>query len=290
MIKMFAFDLDGTLLKSDQSIDVDTLNLLKKLSKEGRKIVLATGRNFSMVEGIVLENELECDLILNSGHEILVDDQKIYYPFEWEVLEKVLNILIENDVYMAIYGRDQKKYSFLSAQQYYDEHIRLSRAVRGDRINKFMHTPLFKYESYTENLITLNTKSDFKSVNILKIDAKTLDKDNHTKSIQQLSQIPNIELSSSFESYIEVTQNNSNKATALLQLAKQYDIQLDEICAFGDSSNDIEMLKTVPHSYAMGNASNEAKKVAKYVTDTNENQGIYKALCEILEEEQKNER
>ncbi|OON92801.1 MAG: hypothetical protein ATN32_09400 [Candidatus Epulonipiscium fishelsonii] len=285
MKKMFAFDLDGTLLKSDQSIDIDTLNLLKELSRQGRKIVLATGRNFSMVEGIVIDNKLECDLILNSGHELIIDDQNIYYPFEWEVLEKVLTILMENDIYMAIYGSERKKYSFLSPQEYYNEHLNLSLAVRGDRIKNFMHTPLFKYESYTENLVKINTKADFKVANILKIDAKTLNKEKHKISIQQLSQIPQVELSSSFESYIEVTQNNSNKATALLQLAKHYDIKLDEICAFGDSSNDIDMLKAIPNSYAMGNASQEIKKAAKYVTDTNENQGIYKALCKILEEE-----
>lgn len=48
--------------------------------------------------------------------------------------------------------------------------------------------------------------------------------------------------------------------------------------AFGDGGNDIPMLMHVPLSVAMGNAKEDVKSIASYVTDTVENDGIYKAM------------
>lgn len=53
---------------------------------------------------------------------------------------------------------------------------------------------------------------------------------------------------------------------------------MTEIMAFGDHYNDIEMLKGVGIGVAMGNAKNEVKQVADFVTNTNEKNGIYEAL------------
>ena len=52
---------------------------------------------------------------------------------------------------------------------------------------------------------------------------------------------------------------------------------MDTYC-FGDSHNDIEMVKNFANGVAMGNATNELKNVSKYITDSNNNHGIYKFL------------
>lgn len=55
--------------------------------------------------------------------------------------------------------------------------------------------------------------------------------------------------------------------------------------AIGDNLNDISMLERVGYPVAMNNATYEVKDIAKYVTDTNENSGVGKAIMKILKEE-----
>ena len=62
------------------------------------------------------------------------------------------------------------------------------------------------------------------------------------------------------------------------QFLKYYDIDLSETMAFGDGGNDIPMLKHVAISIAMGNANDDVKEIANYVTNDVEHDGIIHAL------------
>ena len=56
----------------------------------------------------------------------------------------------------------------------------------------------------------------------------------------------------------------------------------NEIVVIGDGENDISMFKVTPNSIAMGNAVDDIKKEANFVTDTNNNDGLAKVLGKIL--------
>lgn len=58
-------------------------------------------------------------------------------------------------------------------------------------------------------------------------------------------------------------------------------LQKEELIAFGDGENDLEMLKEVGVSVAMENAVNEVKEIATMVTDSNEEDGLVTALSKI---------
>ena len=61
-------------------------------------------------------------------------------------------------------------------------------------------------------------------------------------------------------------------------ILKYYDIPLGETMCFGDGGNDIPMMRHAAVSVAMGNAMDEVKRTAGYVTDTVDNDGVWKAL------------
>lgn len=82
---------------------------------------------------------------------------------------------------------------------------------------------------------------------------------------------------------IEVLTKGVNKAFGLEKLAKELNIQSSEIAAIGDAANDIEMLKYAGLAIAMGNASEEVKAVSYIVTDTNENNGVIKAIDQLIQ-------
>jgi phosphoglycolate phosphatase (TIGR01487 family) len=87
-----------------------------------------------------------------------------------------------------------------------------------------------------------------------------------------------LEISNSSPTNIEINAVGVNKANGLLHVCDRLGISMDEVIAMGDSLNDIEMIKAVGCGVAMGNAQNEIKKAADWITDTNEEDGVAKAI------------
>lgn len=73
-----------------------------------------------------------------------------------------------------------------------------------------------------------------------------------------------------------------SKGNAITELCQKLDINLSQVIGFGDSSNDISMLKVVGKAVAMGNANDDVKAVADEVTLTNDNDGIPHTLKSLL--------
>ena len=73
-----------------------------------------------------------------------------------------------------------------------------------------------------------------------------------------------------------------NKGLALRELTHVMGISMDEVMAIGDSDNDSDMLKIVGMPVVMGNGDEAVKQLAKYVTDTNDNDGVAKAIYEFI--------
>jgi len=82
---------------------------------------------------------------------------------------------------------------------------------------------------------------------------------------------------------VEVLTKGVNKAFGLEKLAQKLNILPSEIAAIGDAANDIEMLEYAGLAIAMGNASEEVKSISDIVTDTNENNGVIKAIDKLIQ-------
>ncbi|MGN0435242.1 MAG: HAD-IIB family hydrolase [Wujia sp.] len=78
--------------------------------------------------------------------------------------------------------------------------------------------------------------------------------------------------------FFELVPRGYSKATGIGFLSTRLNIPLDNIFVFGDSNNDLEMLKYVPNSIAMGVCTPEVEEASSYKTDKVTNDGIYKAL------------
>ena len=89
---------------------------------------------------------------------------------------------------------------------------------------------------------------------------------------------PDLSITTSLVNNIEINSGDAHKGAALLELCRQLDIDPAETMAFGDGLNDLTMLKTAGIGIAMGNAAQQAKDVADFITDTNDNDGVAKAI------------
>ena len=99
---------------------------------------------------------------------------------------------------------------------------------------------------------------------------------------EHLKKIPEITLVSGGYGNLEFTKAGVDKGVALHKLAQILNIAADETMAVGDTENDMAIVKAAHIGVAMGNATDELKAQADYVTDTNENDGVAKAIRHFM--------
>jgi len=82
--------------------------------------------------------------------------------------------------------------------------------------------------------------------------------------------------------YLDITPPGQDKGTFVQAMARRLGIATDAVATIGDMHNDVAMFKASGFSFAMGNANDDVKQCARYVTDSNENEGFAKAIDVIL--------
>jgi Cof subfamily protein (haloacid dehalogenase superfamily) len=95
--------------------------------------------------------------------------------------------------------------------------------------------------------------------------------------------INHLNIYNSKPTYLEVMNKEASKINAVKLLIDRYNIKQDETIAIGDNFNDKEMIAFAGTGIAMGNAPDEVKAVANYITDTNNKDGVYKALGKFID-------
>ena len=91
-----------------------------------------------------------------------------------------------------------------------------------------------------------------------------------------------IEIVSSENDGIDITLKNVSKGNAVKIFTNYYNLSLDNIAVFGDNDNDISMLNVTKNSFAMGNATEEVKNIANFVIDSNNEDGVAKAIKKYI--------
>ncbi|MEK3888328.1 Cof-type HAD-IIB family hydrolase [Bacillus sp. FSL K6-3431] len=99
-----------------------------------------------------------------------------------------------------------------------------------------------------------------------------------------------IEVTQSSPSNVEITFEGMTKAYGVRQICDFLGIDMDQVIAIGDSYNDLKLIEAVGLGVAMGNAEVELKGRANCMTDTNEQDGVAKAICRYIFEEEYRER
>lgn len=112
----------------------------------------------------------------------------------------------------------------------------------------------------------------------LKYGCDSLDSTKLDYIVKELSHYDELELTNSLPTNIEVNPKGVNKASALRKVCEKLDITMNNVLAVGDSLNDIKMIQQAGQGVAMGNAQEAIQKVADYVTDTNDRNGVGKAI------------
>jgi len=287
MIKLIASDMDGTLLNDKHKIDKETVIAIKKAEEAGIVFAISTGREYETVKSVLKENNIKCQCVLMNGAEYRDEEGNILQEIniEQNTATKIIHMLKEEKVTAriftnkGIYTTDTKEealkemvYRTLS----FNPQLTQEEAVEVAKVQ-----PYFTQLKFISNLDEF-LKSDME---IRKFVAFHNNTELITKMKKIIGQLEGIAVSSSFRDNIEITHITAQKGIILAKVAEKMGFKRDEVLVLGDSFNDYSMFTEFTESVAMGNAIPEIKKIAKYITDTNDNLGVAKAIYKVLEEQ-----
>lgn len=251
MIKALFFDIDGTLVSfNTHTIPESTIQAIKKVREKGIKVFIATGRPKLIINNL---GALEFDgyVTMNGAYCFAGKNDVIYKNSIPEEDVKAIVSVIKKKKLTSIFVTEKKMYICYPNWM-------------SDEFSTTLKTPVFP-QIEPEDILG---KEVFQiSPFITPAQEKKL-----------MPQIPHCESGRWHPSFTDIVAVGSGKHNGIDAIINHFDIPLEDTMAFGDGGNDISMLKHVGIGIAMGNASENVKQIADYVTDTVDNDGILKAL------------
>lgn len=250
MVKAIFFDIDGTLVSfKTHQVPQTTFDALYKLKEQGIKLFIATGRG---KDGLDVLNDFPFDGYITLNGQYCYNDQQLIYEntIQKEDLKSLLDYL-EKHPFPCGFTEEHTKY-FNMRDERVDEIHQITHNddhPAGDCSN-VIHHKVYQCMCF--------------------IDEK--------EEQELLKLMPHCTSARWHPLFTDVSPLGGTKQNGINKFLSHYDIDLSETMAFGDGGNDIQMLEHVAIAVAMGNADDEVKKIADYVTDDVDHDGIMKAL------------
>ena len=265
--KLIVTDMDGTLLGSDHQITSENKKALIKLLDKGINVAIATGRWYDSAKLHTEFLQRRIPIIACNGALIKYEDKVIYSNYmDNNVCISIIDILEKHNIYYQCYG-DKALY-----------------CKKMNTINKRFQELHDKMKKEMKLIFDTDLKEYVKNNNILKmIVFEDTNKELLKILKQELKNIIGIEITSSGPDNLEIMNEGVNKGKAVSILCDYLNINKDETMAFGDSYNDLSMLEYVGMGIAMDNADDYIKSRANITTDTNDNDGVAKAIYKFIE-------
>ncbi len=269
-IRLIAADMDGTLLDDEKKIPEENLRVFRECAARGIEIVPATGRTMRGLPD-ELRNLPGCTLCDphkrgtggRSRKNEIIDSCRIPVALAEKIMMMARTSLDEimYDVYIGGIGYTMPEfyndiYKYVSSEG-------LAELVRRTR------------DSVPDNIAYLKERGqDAEKINMF-----FCDMDARKRMREELSKIPGILVSSSIPNNLEINAEGADKGGALIRLAARLGIDREATMSFGDGENDLSMIRMAGIGVAMENGEESVKTAADYITKTNNEAGVAKAIC-----------
>lgn len=266
-IRMIGLDLDGTLLNSEKQLTAYTREVLKKAIEQEIAVVVATGRPFSGVPDELKHFPgMRYALTANGARILDVQKHKVVYEnlLSGEIAEKVIDILKRHHAIHEFFvdGVGYMNEDGLKNVYAYFEDPHMAEYLQSTRI---------PVKDVKEKLQTMKCEVD-------KLQGIFRNQKDKQEALEELNTLSGIVVTAAMDNNLEINKEGTNKGLGLLQLGKSLGISREEIMACGDGGNDVEMLKEVGFAIAMANAYDPVKTAADFVTVSNDEDGVAKAI------------
>ena len=254
--KIVFFDLDGTLLDNNtDKLPQSTLKALNALKAGGVVTVLSTGRDMDTHYSVKYVDMVKPDAIIHSnGSKITIGERLLFdHVIDRKLLREVIDFAKEHDICVG---------TSVGGGDYYT--VPMKKREADMAYNKYLKRNFIDIEELFTEDIKVHTLSFAGDIST---EGKVL-----TGRFNMLSLLP-------FNTGIgaDVIENGFTKADGMYKVCDYFGVPYDHTYAFGDSQNDLHILKAAEVGIAMGNADPVLKAAADYVTDAVDRDGIYNA-------------
>lgn len=269
-IKLIISDLDGTLLHSDKSVSDYSLETIKRVREKGIYFTVNTGRSYEWLGEYIPHIGVKCPLVASNGCEIVHGGtgEHLY----------TASLGYENAAKSISYCLDHKLAFFSETT---DSWILPSYLDNMDIFDGFYpDLPLNGFSM--DKVVKVSDVNRLKELKILKVVVWIINGNEGELLAELTSHMTGVELIHTARNIYEILPENNNKGKSFLKLCDIMGIDPSECCALGDFDNDLPMLKAAGISVAVANAPSRIKDVVDYVTVTNNEDGVAKALNKIF--------
>lgn len=261
-IKLIVMDLDGTLLDDDHvTVPERNIRALRAASQRGVKLAIASGRTWSLLAGATEQLGLMDYALVGNGaavrdihHRCRIYERGIPNPQALELID----LLRREDIPFEVYAGGQ---NYVQARD-------------KERVHAINLTPEFADFFDSVCLFPADVKEALAGRAAEKFNLFYVPADKRETLTAQAAGTGPLAISQALEDNMEFNAVGVNKGTALQALCAHLGLTADEVMAFGDAGNDLEMLRWAHWSFAMDSGTREAKEAARFIAPVNSQAGV----------------
>lgn len=258
--RLIALDVDGTLINDQFQIMPKTKHILRDAYEQGIMIALCTGRGTESTIPLMEELGVEGPVVVHNGAIVLHSRTREIYGqvgMRIEELGGIIDYCRTNGIHMDV-------------STAFDLYV--------ESVTPEMESLYLEY--YARPIIVPNVSELDEEIVRMSILTEIAEVDRIYAELKD--RFPQFRITQSGENYIDIIHPAVSKGEGTSRLVKKLGLHLEEVIAFGNYYNDLELLASVGLGIAMENSPEEVKQVAKAVTRSNNDEGIYHALKKYL--------
>ena len=250
-IKAVFFDIDGTLVSfKSHTVPESARRAIARLREQGVKVFIATGRLMKHV-GIVNDIEVDGYITVNGGYCITSAGEVIFESaFPRATVERVIDLSEQ-------YGFD------LNVMTHQDMYV----SSMGERVKKI-----------ASMINIMPTVADVRAIAATQPVVQMCPYISRELEQEIMPLLPDCVGSRWIETFMDLNVRGVDKSLGIQQVMNYYGLTMAEAMAFGDGGNDLPMVRDAAVGVAMGNACDELKAVADYITSSVDEDGVSRAL------------
>jgi Cof subfamily protein (haloacid dehalogenase superfamily) len=265
MYKLVAIDMDGTLLNGEKQISPENYEAIQKARESGVKVVLASGRPLVGFKRYLEE----LNLVSEDDYVVAFNGAIVQSSGGNKVISK---IALDLEDYEELYE--------LSKQLKVNIHALTENTVISPKDSKYTRLESEINLIHSEIIAVEDVPKDTTILKVMFIDDPKIIDEIIEKIPETVSSKYTIVRSEPF--FLEFLHKSVNKGAGVEALAKNLNIKQEEVICIGDAGNDIHMVKYAGLGVAMGNAFPELKRVASFITKTNDQNGVAHVINKFI--------
>ncbi|WP_297213069.1 Cof-type HAD-IIB family hydrolase [uncultured Flavonifractor sp.] len=269
-IRLICLDMDGTLLDDDHAtVPVRNASALRAAAERGAATVISSGRAWDLLREVDAQLGVTRYAVLSNGASVLdVTGREWIYRncLPDTVRVPLIELLLDWGVPFEVYCQGK---NFIPL-------------ARKEQVLASAFTSQFRRILATYSQFPAELNQALPAETVEKIHVFSVPPQRREELMERALAWGPLSITSSFQNNMEFTAPGVNKGTAVQALCTRLGLGPEQVMAFGDAGNDLELLRWAEWSFAMANATAEAKAAARYLTGSNREAGVAMAVERYL--------